>query len=54
MHHITMGTRREMPAIEATESRLTAVPRRFTNQRVRVANPTTCPVAASPKAPSTP
>jgi hypothetical protein len=54
MHHITMGTRREMPAIDATESRLTAVARRLANQRVRVASATTCPVAARPRAPSTP
>jgi hypothetical protein len=43
-----------MPAIDATESRLTAVPRRFANQRVSVASATTCPVAANPSAPSTP
>jgi hypothetical protein len=54
MHHMTMGTRSEIPAIEATDSALTAVPRRLTNQRASVADATTCPVAARPRAASTP
>ena len=51
---MTAGTSSEMPAMEATDSRLTAVPRRFMNQRAIVAEATTWPVAASPSAANTP
>ena len=45
-----IGTRNATPAMEAPESTPTTVPRLLTNQRTRIAEATTWPVAAKPTA----
>ena len=54
MSHIAIGTSRLMPAIEAPPRSESAVARRRMNQRATIAAPATWPVAARPRAISTP
>src|ERR1051326_8044172 len=54
MSHVTSGTSRLIPVIDALATTESAVPRRLLNQRATVPDATTGPVSASPNESSTP